>query len=218
MGTPMSFRLYSSFYNRWFYRKHLIQFIPGHCPPWYILCGSAHPLCNVNRSSLHCYRKLCTPISTILIFTVNVSKNSLCNFICSSKYDLLPSALSLLFRDVTTLLPLPWCTHNVTYFIYRLFHSVAAVMLIIFIIYEAFVSRWDISVTKTTTTNREMVTNLEWFHSASSMCCVCRGYPCTCEIRKESNPCQLVSSQHNMSFSVSEISGKNFVALSKSNH
>ena len=146
----MSFRLYSSFYNRRIYTKHLIQLIHRHCPSWYTLCSSALPLRNLNRSSLHCYRRLCTLISSILRFTLNVSKNSLGNFICSSKYDLLPSALSLLFRDVTTLLPLPWCTHNMTYFIYRLFHSVAAVMRIIFIISEAFASRWEVSATETT--------------------------------------------------------------------
>ena len=44
------------------------------------------------------------------------------------------------------------------YFIYRLIHAVTALMLVIFIMWEAFASRWELSSVEVATTNPE------WLH------------------------------------------------------
>lgn len=87
-------------------------------------------------------------------YTLNTSKNSLYNYICSSKYDFLPTARSCPFRDVTTLLRLSWYTHTTWHISSTVsFISSTAVITIIFIIWEESASKREASVVGTTATN-----------------------------------------------------------------
>eukprot|EP00069_Balaena_mysticetus_P015272 bmy_09133T0 len=54
---------------------------------------------------------------------LNVSKNSLCNYICSCKYNLLPTTFPRSIWNTMTIFRLPRCIHNMKYcLIHRLIY------------------------------------------------------------------------------------------------
>lgn len=147
--------LYFSFYSRWFNRNHLSQFIPGHCLPQYRLCSSTFQyvmwmgaVFTIIGGFVHWF-----PITSG--YTLNMSKNSLHNFICSRKYDS--------FFPCSTFLAFQGChftpaTLKHTQEIFHSFISLTAVMLIIFKFWDVFASKWEVSEEELTTTNPE------WLH------------------------------------------------------
>ena len=99
--------------------------LPRHCITWYILCSRTLPLCLIYRSSVCHYRGLCSLIPPILrVHTQpSMSKNSLCNYIRRSKYNILSTTLSRTIRNTSTILRLSWRIHSMKYyFLNRLIH------------------------------------------------------------------------------------------------
>eukprot|EP00069_Balaena_mysticetus_P017319 bmy_10397T0 len=89
------------------------------------LHGCTLPLSIINRSCIRYNGRLCTLIPTILrLYTqLNMSKNSLCNYICRCKYNLLPTTFPRSIWNTTTIFRLPRCIHNMKhYLINKLIH------------------------------------------------------------------------------------------------
>ena len=186
----MSPGLHLPFYSRRLDRNCASQFFPWYWSPRHILCSHTFPLRIINRGCICYYRRICALISIILT-QHHMSQNPLCNHIYRFKYNFLP----------TTFLRTIWYTMRYsdypdTYTIWNTissigsFISITAVILIIFIIWEALTSKREVLTVDLTTTNLEGLNGCPPPY-------IWRTYICQPKIRKEGiEPPLLVSSQH----------------------
>lgn len=117
----MSSRLHLSIHSRrpdWHCPSQLLT---RHCTSRHILCRSTFPLRLIHRGCIRYHGRICPLIP--IIFRIHskrdLSKNSLPDYICRCKYNLLPPALPRSIRHATTLLRLPRRVYHLKHSIFH---------------------------------------------------------------------------------------------------
>jgi len=106
-------RLYFPLHSRGLNRNCPSQLLPRYRPARHLLRSSPFPLCPIYGCRLCYHGRLCSLIPPVLWVhpSQHMNQDSLRNYVCWSKPDLLPPTLPGSCRHATTLLRLPGCLH-----------------------------------------------------------------------------------------------------------